>query len=186
VISLKSPREIEIMRRANVIVAEVLQELKQRVVAGVTTLELDAVAEVMTLKKNAIPAFKGYNVGGRVYPLCLCASVNDEIVHGIPSNRALREGDIYQFGQFLLQSHASSRDHFKNSTPELDNLVEIAQKLPGCYGARLTGGGFGGATINLVQIDSAEEFKRRLAEEYYKHTNVRTEPWTAEIVDGAS
>jgi methionyl aminopeptidase len=94
VISLKSPREIEIMRRANVIVAEVLQELKQRVVAGVTTLELDAVAEVMTLKKNAIPAFKGYNVGGRVYPLCLCASVNDEIVHGIPSNRALREGDI--------------------------------------------------------------------------------------------
>lgn len=93
-ISLKSPREIDIMRRANVIVAEVLQELKQRVVAGVTTLELDAVAEVMTLKKNAIPAFKGYNVGGRVYPLCLCASVNDEIVHGIPSNRALREGDI--------------------------------------------------------------------------------------------
>lgn len=93
-ISLKSPREIEIMRRANVIVAEVLQELKQRVAPGVTTLELDAVAEEMTLKKNAIPAFKGYNVAGRVYPLCLCASVNDEIVHGIPSHRALREGDI--------------------------------------------------------------------------------------------
>jgi methionyl aminopeptidase len=94
VISLKSPREIEIMRRANVIVAEVLQELKQRVAPGVTTLELDAHAEEMTLKKNAIPAFKGYNVAGRVYPLCLCASVNDEIVHGIPSHRALREGDI--------------------------------------------------------------------------------------------
>jgi methionyl aminopeptidase len=94
VISLKSPREIEIMRRANVIVAEVLQELKQRVASGVTTLELDAVAEEMTLKKSAIPAFKGYNVGGRVYPLSLCASINDEIVHGIPSNRALREGDI--------------------------------------------------------------------------------------------
>ncbi|MGH7852495.1 MAG: type I methionyl aminopeptidase [Candidatus Binatia bacterium] len=93
-ISLKSPREIEIMRRANVIVAEVLQELKQRVAPGVTTLELDAVAEEMTLKKNAVPAFKGYNVGGRVYPLSLCASINDEIVHGIPSNRALREGDI--------------------------------------------------------------------------------------------
>lgn len=93
-ISLKSPREIEIMRRANVIVAEVLQELKQRIAPGVTTLELDAVAEEMTLKKNAIPAFKGYNVAGRVYPLCLCASVNDEIVHGIPSHRALREGDI--------------------------------------------------------------------------------------------
>ena len=93
-IALKSPREIEIMRRANVIVAEVLQELKRRVAPGVTTLDLDAVAEELTLKKNAIPAFKGYNVAGRVYPRCLCASINEEIVHGIPSNRALREGDI--------------------------------------------------------------------------------------------
>jgi len=94
VISLKSAREIEIMRRANVIVAEVLQELKRRVAPGITTLDLDAIAEEMTLNRNAIPAFKGYNVAGRVYPRCLCASVNDEIVHGIPSNRHLREGDI--------------------------------------------------------------------------------------------
>ncbi len=93
-ISLKSPREIEIMRRANTIVAEVLQELKQRVGAGVTTLDLDAIAEEMTLKKKAIPAFKGYSVAGRVYPRCLCASVNEEIVHGIPTNRALHDGDI--------------------------------------------------------------------------------------------
>jgi len=77
-----------------VIVAEVLQELKRRVAPGVTTLDLDAVAEELTLKKNAIPAFKGYSVAGRVYPRCLCASINEEIVHGIPSNRALREGDI--------------------------------------------------------------------------------------------
>jgi methionyl aminopeptidase len=83
------------MRHANVIVAEVLQELKQRVAPGVTTLELDAVAEELTLKKNAIPAFKGYNVAGRVYPRCLCASINEEIVHGIPAaDRQLREGDI--------------------------------------------------------------------------------------------
>jgi methionyl aminopeptidase len=94
VISLKSAREIEIMRRANLIVAEVLQELKRRVAPGVTTLELDAIAEELTLNKKAIPAFKGYNVAGRVYPCCLCASINDEIVHGIPSKRALREGDI--------------------------------------------------------------------------------------------
>jgi methionyl aminopeptidase len=94
VISLKSAREIEVMRRANVIVAEVLQALKEKVAPGVTTLELDAVAEELTLKKKAIPAFKGYSVAGRIYPRCLCASVNEEIVHGIPSNRALREGDI--------------------------------------------------------------------------------------------
>ena len=93
-IALKSAREIEIMKRANVIVAEVLRELKEKVAAGVTTLELDAIAEELTLKKNAIPAFKGYNVAGRVYPRCLCASINEEIVHGIPTNRVLREGDI--------------------------------------------------------------------------------------------
>jgi methionyl aminopeptidase len=94
VISLKSAREIEIMRRANVIVAEVLQELKQRVAPGVTTLELDELAEELTLKKKATPAFKGYSVAGRVFPRCLCASINEEIVHGIPGNRALCEGDI--------------------------------------------------------------------------------------------
>jgi len=77
-----------------VIVAEVLQELKARVAPDVTTLELDAIAEELTLKKKAVPAFKGYSVGGRVYPRCLCASINEEIVHGIPSNRPLREGDI--------------------------------------------------------------------------------------------
>ena len=76
------------------IVAEVLQELKARVAPDVTTLELDAIAEELTLKKKAVPAFKGYSVGGRVYPRCLCASINEEIVHGIPSNRPLREGDI--------------------------------------------------------------------------------------------
>jgi len=94
VIALKSSREIEIMRRANVIVAEVLQELKHKVAPGITTLELDAIAEELTLKKKAIPAFKGYSVAGRIFPRCLCVSINEEIVHGIPSHRALREGDI--------------------------------------------------------------------------------------------
>ncbi len=93
-IALKSTREIEVMRRANIIVAEILQELKQRVAPGVTTLELDALAEELTLKKKAVPAFKGYAVAGRVFPRCLCVSINEEIVHGIPSHRALREGDI--------------------------------------------------------------------------------------------
>ncbi|MBI4490748.1 MAG: type I methionyl aminopeptidase [Deltaproteobacteria bacterium] len=93
-IFLKSAREIEILRRANVIVAEILQELKTKVAPGVTTLELDALAEELTYKKKARPAFKGYTMGGRVYPRTLCASINEEIVHGIPSNRALQEGDI--------------------------------------------------------------------------------------------
>lgn len=96
-ISLKSAREIEIMRHANVIVAEILQELKKKVAPGVTTLELDALAEELTYKKKAQPAFKGYTMGGSVkkaYPGTLCTSINEEIVHGIPSNRPLRAGDV--------------------------------------------------------------------------------------------
>ena len=93
-ITIKSAREIDLMRRANVIVAEVLQELKRAVKPGVTTLELDQIAEDLTLKRNATPAFKGYQVAGRIYPRSLCASINEEIVHGIPSARALKEGDI--------------------------------------------------------------------------------------------
>lgn len=93
-ISLKSAREVEIMRRANVIVAEILEELKKKVAPGVTTLELDVLAEELTYKKKAQPAFKGYTMAGRTYPRTLCASINEEIVHGIPSGRELREGDV--------------------------------------------------------------------------------------------
>jgi len=93
-IILKSAREIEVMRRANMIVAAILQQLKEAVTPGVTTLDLDSIAEELTYKNNAKPAFKGYAVGGRVYPYSLCTSVNEEVVHGMPSKRVLNEGDI--------------------------------------------------------------------------------------------
>ncbi len=93
-ISLKSAREIEIMRRTNVIVAEILEELRKKVAPGVTTASLDALAEELIYKKKAQPAFKGYTMAGRVFPCVLCTSINEEIVHGIPSDRALAEGDI--------------------------------------------------------------------------------------------
>ena len=67
-ITLKTPEEIEIMRAANVIVAEVLAELRRLIRPGVTTAELDHVAEQMTRQRGATPAFKGYAVGGRVFP----------------------------------------------------------------------------------------------------------------------
>jgi methionyl aminopeptidase len=95
VIVLKSRDEIERMRVANAIVAEILAEVRARVRPGVTTGELDALAEELTRKKGATPAFKGYTVAGRVFPASICISINDEVVHGIPSSRrVLREGDI--------------------------------------------------------------------------------------------
>jgi methionyl aminopeptidase len=94
-IQLKSPEEIGVMRAANVIVAETLVEVQRRIRPGVSTAELDQIAEEMTHRRGAVPAFKGYEVGGRVFPRSLCISINDEIVHGIPSERrVLQEGDI--------------------------------------------------------------------------------------------
>ncbi len=86
----KSPAEIERMRVANALVAEVLAELEAMVAPGVTTAELDRAAERLVRAGGAEPAFKGY----RGYPGTLCASVNEQVVHGIPSPRALVEGDI--------------------------------------------------------------------------------------------
>jgi methionyl aminopeptidase len=87
---LKSPAEIKKMRESNAIVADVLEGLRERIKPGVTTLELDEYAESYARKKGASPAFKGYNG----YPFALCASVNSEVVHGFPSERVLKDGDI--------------------------------------------------------------------------------------------
>jgi len=89
-IILKSPQEIEKIRSAGKIVAETIEELKKWVHPGITTKELDRVAEEFIIKKGGVPAFKGY----RGYPNTACISVNNEIVHGIPSERVLKEGDI--------------------------------------------------------------------------------------------
>ncbi len=88
------------MRRSNVIVAEIHQLLREMVRPGITTMDLERVAEEETLKRGAVPAFKGYSG----YPYCLCTSVNEEVVHGMPSEKkVLQEGDILSvdFGVLL-------------------------------------------------------------------------------------
>lgn len=86
----KSKAELDKMRVAGRIVGEVLKELSDAVEPGITTRELDAIAESRIRKSGALPTFKGYHG----YPASICASVNDEVVHGIPGNRKLQEGDI--------------------------------------------------------------------------------------------
>jgi methionyl aminopeptidase len=95
VITLKRPKEIALMRRASQIVAEILDELIVAAKPGVTSLELDRLAEGLTVSKGARPAFKGYKPHAVEYRHSLCVSINNEIVHGIPSaKRRLKEGDI--------------------------------------------------------------------------------------------
>ncbi|MCP9449524.1 MAG: type I methionyl aminopeptidase [Nitrospira sp.] len=89
-IILKTPAEIEIMTQASKVVAEALREVEKAVSPGISTEELDQIAEKEIRARGALPAFKGY----RNYPKTLCVSVNEQVVHGIPSKRKLKEGDI--------------------------------------------------------------------------------------------
>ena len=97
----------------------------------------------------------------------------------------LRTGDMEKFGQLLYDSHESSRVNFENSTPELDYLVELSKSIPGCIGARLSGGGFGGITIHLVRAGEAENYCRRVCAAYKAQTGIDAEHFICSIGDGA-
>jgi methionyl aminopeptidase len=129
-ILLKSKQEIEHMRAASAIVAEILLEIRNHVQPGVSTAELDALAEELTRKKGAVPAFKGYNVAGRVFPASICISINDEVVHGVPSRRrVLQVGDIVGL-DFGVSYHGYYGDAAMTVpvgkvTPEAERLMEV-------------------------------------------------------------
>ncbi|MBI5252316.1 MAG: type I methionyl aminopeptidase [Desulfomonile tiedjei] len=94
-IILKTHKEIEIMREANRIVAEILQKIGETIQPGTTTGELDKIADRMIEQAKARSAFKGYRMRNqKPYPASICSSVNEEVVHGIPGSRVLKEGDI--------------------------------------------------------------------------------------------
>lgn len=127
-ISLKSSREIELMKKAGEIVALVFDRLKQIAAPGVTTAELNRTAEELIRSKNAVPSFKGYpGYGGAPdYPAVICASVNDEIIHGIPGNRELKDGDIISIdiGAIYKGYHGDAARTFP-----IGKISEKAQKL---------------------------------------------------------
>jgi methionyl aminopeptidase len=125
---IKSQREIEQLKRSNMVVAEVFEKLKGMIKPGIVTKELDQVAEDYILLKGARPAFKGY----RGYPATLCISINDEVVHGIPGQRRLKEGDIVSldagvnylgyFGDAAMTFPVGEVD------PEAKRLLEVTEK----------------------------------------------------------
>jgi len=89
-IKIKTNKEIQIMKEGGRILAEIIEELKKKVIPGITTKELNRASEALILKYKAEPAFKGYEG----FPSALCASVNNVVVHGVPSEYELKEGDI--------------------------------------------------------------------------------------------
>lgn len=102
------------------------------------------------------------------------------------ASRLLEAGNAAGFGRLMYEGHASLKEDYEVSIPELDALVEIARQLPGCWGARLTGAGFGGCTVNLVQADQAEMFIAGLKEGYRQATGKEAEVALCHASDGAS
>jgi galactokinase len=98
----------------------------------------------------------------------------------------LRAGDGIGFGALMNASHESSRENFENSTPELDRLVKIAQAIPGVLGARLTGAGFGGATVTLCQRARVNTVAEEIADQYTKQTGVKTQVFICHVAGGAA
>lgn len=105
----------------------------------------------------------------------------DRMNQAIP---ALKHNDIQRFGELMFATHASLRDLYEVSTPEIDLLVEIARSLPGIYGARITGGGFGGCTVNLVAVEQAETFARELKRQYDAQTAYQTDVYISKASQG--
>jgi galactokinase len=99
-----------------------------------------------------------------------CRHVVSENARVVAAAAALERADLRTFGQLMRESHRSLRDDYEVSCSELDLIMEIANKADGVFGARLTGGGFGGCTVNLVQSDSVASFKEVVAQSYQKAT----------------
>jgi galactokinase len=124
--------------------------------AAAHALGVSALRDASTEKLKA----RQSELSDRIYHRALhITGENERVVEG---TEALRQGDFARFGELMFASHESSRVNFENSCPELDLLVATARQTPGVYGARLSGGGFGGATINLVEAGREEEVVKAL------------------------
>ncbi len=127
-ISLKSKHEIDLMKRSGQLVALALERIKEAAKPGVTTQELDRIAEDVIRKAGAIPSFKGYKgfPGAIDYPATICASINNQVVHGIPGLEMLKDGDIISIdvGAYLNGYHGDAARTFA-----IGNISETAARL---------------------------------------------------------
>lgn len=127
-INIKSPEEIAIIREGGRILAEIIAELEKRVKPGIATKELDKAAEDLVFKYGAKPAFKDYEG----FPATICASINDEVVHGAPSARVLKEGDIFSIDCGILYkgfyTDMAITVPVGRANPEKLRLIKITKK----------------------------------------------------------
>ncbi len=114
-----------------------------------------------------------------------CKHVVTEDQRTLDSVEALKRGDLAAFGKLMNASHASMRDGFEITTPDIDTLVEIQQNMPGCFGARMTGGGFGGCTVALVQDGAVQAVVEAIQAQYPARTGKTPQVYVCRATDGA-
>jgi galactokinase len=111
--------------------------------------------------------------------------VVEEIGRSNQAEALLEAGDIQNFGRLMNECHVSLRDLYEVSSPELNVMARVAQSLEGCYGARLTGAGFGGCTVNLVAAEKVDAFAQTLAQGYESETGLHPEIYITRASNGA-
>jgi galactokinase len=114
-----------------------------------------------------------------------CRHVITEDDRVLSAVEAFKAHDLSRFGQLMHEAQLSFRDDFEASCPEIDLLVDLANQQPGCFGARLTGGGFGGCTVNLVAADHATAFVEAMRTGYFNATGIIADIYTSRASDGA-
>lgn len=150
---------------------------------GVRVLR-DVLPEIRTLRDVTLAQLQEHRglLSAKVYSRCHHVVTENGRVQG--AVQAFESGDLRGLGRLMSDSHRSLRDDYEVSSKELDLLVEIAMAQPGVVGARMTGGGFGGCTINLVESSAVEAFKKHVARGYFEGTGRQPEIYVSPAADG--
>lgn len=125
-IPIKEPWELGVMRTAGRKLAEIVASLREQIAVGMATSDIDRMTEEAILKAGAKPAFKGYKVGRAVFPATICVSINEQVVHGIPSKRTLKEGDLVSLDFGLVYGGYYADTAFSVGMPP---VAEATQRL---------------------------------------------------------
>jgi methionyl aminopeptidase len=168
-IELKSPREIDLLKKAGQVSAEILLELKKKIVSGMTTRDIDKMAEKMMRERRAVPSFFKY----RGYPATVCTSINEEVVHAIPSDRRLKDGDLLSLdiGMFVegyCGDTATSWVIGDKATPEQERLMKAGRdSLQASIDAALLGNRLG--DVSYAMQATVEKAGFHVVREYGGH-----------------
>jgi galactokinase len=155
--------------------------------------EMEAGLRVLQVHRPEIKALRDATMqdlaiwGSEMTPESLrrCRHVITEDDRVLAAVEAFRASDLTRFGQLMYEAQLSFRNDFEASCPEIDTLIDLANKQPGCFGARLTGGGFGGCTVNLVAVDQAAAFVEAMRAGYLAATGIAAEIYTSRASAGA-